>query len=40
MADGRYFQQPLNCHNSATAQWMAMKFGTLTHFDPLKRNND
>jgi len=33
MADGRHIEKPLNRHNSATVQRMAMKFGIMTHFN-------
>jgi len=39
-ADGRRFQKPLNCQNSATIQWIATKFGIMTHFYPLKPTHD
>jgi len=35
MVDGRHFEKLLNCHNSSAVQRIAMKFGTMTHFDPL-----
>jgi len=39
-ADGRRFQKPLNWQNSATIQRIATKFGTVTHFYPLKPTHD
>jgi len=36
LADGRHFGKPLNRHNLATVWRIAMKFGKMTHFDPLK----
>jgi len=37
MADGRHFENvPLSRHNSATVRRIAMKFGAMTHFDPLQ----
>jgi len=35
MADGRHFEKSLNRHNSATVGRIAMKFGTMRHFDRL-----
>ena len=40
MADHHHFEkQLLNRHNSALVQPIAMKFGTMTHFDHLKLSN-
>jgi len=38
MADGHHFEKSLNCHNSAIVhlQRIAMIFGMITYFDPLK----
>jgi len=36
MADGRHFEKLLNRHNSAMVQRIAMKFCTMTHFNPLQ----
>jgi len=33
MADDRHFVWPLIRHNSATVARVAVKFGTMTHFD-------
>jgi len=38
MADSRHFEKPLNRHNSAVVRWITVKFGMITHFDPLKAN--
>jgi len=40
MADGRHLQKPLNRHNSATVRQIALKFGMMTHFEPLKPTDD
>jgi len=37
MANYRHFvKKPLNRYNSATVRRIAIKFGTVTHFDPLR----
>jgi len=36
MADRHHFEEPLNRHKLATVRPIAMKFGMVTHFDPLK----
>jgi len=36
MADCHHFEKPLNCHNSAVVQPIAMKFGMMTPFDRLE----
>ena len=38
--DGRHFENPLNHHNSATVKQFAIKFGIMTHFNPLKLSHD
>jgi len=35
VANGCHFEKPLNCYNSAPVGQIAMKFGVMTHFDPL-----
>jgi len=34
MTDSRHFEKPLNGHNSAMVRRIAMKFSTMTRFDP------
>jgi len=38
MAGGLHFEETLNRHNSGTFQQIAMKFSTMTHFNPVKPN--
>jgi len=40
MAVGRHFEKPLNCYTSATVQRIAVKFVTMTHFNPPKPTHD
>jgi len=40
MADGRHFEKPLNCYTSATVQRIAVKFVTMTHFNPPQPTHD
>jgi len=35
MADSSYSEKLLNRHNTAMIQQIAVKFGMITHFDPL-----
>jgi len=39
MADSHHLEKPLNHHNSAMVRRIAIKFGMMTHFDPLKPND-
>jgi len=40
ITDRHHFEKPLNSHNSAMVRPIAMKFGMVMHFHPLKPSDE